>query len=175
MNPPEPDPPPSPDAAEPGDEHARIELEDRLRAAAYAGHAPSRAALGDLPVGPPEDLRDWVLGLEAFGIAPCLRAAVAAAEVLLEARDRGVVPREQVAITRQAILAARGYLDCPCAEHERAARKGWTRDAPWSYEFSWADVAAEVAWAAHWATSEAQVRSRIEASVLAWALPERAG
>jgi len=158
----------------PRDEHQGLTLDDRLRAAAHAGHGPSRAALGSAAAQPPDDLRDWVLALETFGIAPCLHAAVTAAELLLDARDRGAVDRRRVWVTRQALHAGRAYLECPCAEHERAARKGWTRDAPWSYEFTWADVAAEVAWAAHWATSEAVVRSRIEAAVVGWALPDAA-
>lgn len=146
---------------------------DRLAVAAHAGHPAARALLEERgeASAPPDDLREWVLALEAWGVTPCLIAGTVAAEALRELRDRGQLAPSRVRISRQAEQAARDYMACPCAEHELAARVGWTRDAPWAYEFSWADLVAELAWEAGWAVrSHDELRARTAAALRAWAL-----
>jgi hypothetical protein len=143
---------------------------DRLAVAAHAGDPAAREALGEAAPPPCDDLREWVLALEDWGVVPCLVAALVAVAALREVRDRGEIPASRLKVSRQADEAARAYIACPCAEHELAARKGWTRDEPWAYEFSWADIAAEIAWDAGWAIrSHDELRERMTAELLRWA------
>lgn len=136
-----------------------------LSLAAYVGHEAART----LVEGPhPEinDLREWILGLEAWGDEVCVVVAIVAAQAL---HGAGKLTGEGVP-TQSAVAAAEALIRCPCPDHEKEARKAWTLDAPWAGEVAWAELAAEVAWAAHWLTSDLEVRALVRARVGPWAL-----
>ncbi len=153
---------------------ARIEaggLEaERVELAAALGHSPAVEAQSEPPpVIDTTDLRDWVLSLERFGVeASALVIGVSGRLTLPEDAPRGT-PR------LEGVLAAEALVKCPCDFHERAARIKWTEDAAWVNHVPWAELSAEIAWEAHWATSEQTVRSKISAKLLQWALEPSRG
>lgn len=138
---------------------------ERVELAAILGYTPAIHALGGSPPPPhAPDLRDWVLSLERFGIeASALVAAVSGRLTLPDDAPRGT-PR------LEGVRAAEALVKCPCDFHEKAARIRWTEDAAWVNHVPWAELSAEIAWEAHWATSEATVRSKVAAKLLEWAL-----
>jgi hypothetical protein len=132
--------------------------------AAHLGDEVAQIALdADVP-GPDPDLRDWVIGLERWGIEASVRAAVSASLLRIPADEPPQSPRVK------AIRSALVLLKCPCDKHEKEARIAWSEDADWAFEVPWSEFAAEVAWAARWETSEERVRERITAALLPWAL-----
>ncbi len=143
---------------------------ERLDLAAYLGHEAARLAVGPerfeaLPALVP-DLRDWVLGLERWGIEASVRAAVAAVRLILPADEPAGAP------SKKGLRAAEALLACPCDKHEKAARIAWTQDAGWSSEIAWAELSADAAWHSRWVTSEEDVRVAITERLLPWALGE---
>jgi len=140
---------------------------DYLRMAAYLEHPAAAAAL-DEPAEAHDDLREWVLGIEPWGDEACVIAAIACGRVLRAAGRTGeAVPSEA------GLAAAQRLVDSPSHEHEVEARKRWTDEAEWMYEVAWAEIAAEVAWDAVWASSEDRVRALIRERLVPWALEKR--
>ncbi|RMG15127.1 MAG: hypothetical protein D6731_08960 [Planctomycetota bacterium] len=139
---------------------------ERVELAAALGHGVAREARAAVDLPELEsDLRDWVIGLERWGIEPCVRAALVAVRFLTDADP------DQACRRAAAIGALETLLACPCDEHEKAARVAWTDDAAWAAEVPWSEFAAEVAWNARWKVhSEDEVREAIRRDLLAWAL-----
>jgi len=134
------------------------ELPERLLAlAAYAGGEAARLALGPDAPEAPADLRDWVLGLDAWGDEVCVRVLLACARLAGGRRPETLAALER--LLREATEQA-----------DEDARVAWTRDADWSLEVDWAELAAEQAWTAHWARSAEAVRRAVREAVVAWAL-----
>ena len=143
---------------------------ERVELAAALGHSPALEALGRPPTPlDGTDLRDWVLSLERFGVeASALVVAVSGRLTLADDTPRGT-PR------LEGVRAAEALVKCPCDFHEKAARIKWTEDAAWVNHVPWAELSAEIAWEAHWTTSEPTVRTAITAKLLEWAVePARA-
>lgn len=85
-----------------------------LRFAAYLGHEPARAALGDGAPRVPTDLREWATKLRRWGRWNCVHAATAVVARLLHKRfDQHL---------QAAFTVAWGWLQCPCAQHTREAQ-----------------------------------------------------
>ena len=79
--------------------------------------AELRAAIARKPTSQAE-LEEWVRGFERFGQSVLVRAAVAAAELVLPRFESTLPERTEV---RAAIDAARAWLACPCDEHAKEA------------------------------------------------------
>ena len=93
---------------------------ERLRLAAYLGHAPSREALGEEAL-PPADLQAWIRGLAAHpdSVLAGVRAAVVAAERVLPLWE---AERPNDDRPRLLIAATVAWIRHPCFDHARAAR-----------------------------------------------------
>jgi hypothetical protein len=108
------------EAAARGDDASRVRLlverlrtgdlsEERLRLAIYLGDEVARGAL---PAPAPEldpDLGHWVRHLWPWGQDVCVRAGIAAAELLLAERSQG-----DHGPLIDAVTAARAWALCPC-------------------------------------------------------------
>ncbi len=82
---------------------------ERLKLAAYAGHEPARAALGDSAPRSPQDLETFVRGLEPWGSPAWTRAALGAARsaaAFWEERHTEPLPGE-------ALDAVAAWLESP--------------------------------------------------------------
>jgi hypothetical protein len=103
----------------------------RLELAAYCGHAAALLVLGGEP--PSLELVPWIEGIDRWGKEAYVRGLVAMAEASFHLwkepeaprprRRRSVQPASpngQVLLQR-ALDAARAWLQCPCAHHEKIA------------------------------------------------------
>lgn len=82
---------------------------ERVRLAAYLGHEPARAALGEAAPRTPGELESFVRGLEPWGPEAWTRAALGAAETALafwEERHTDPTPRE-------ALQASAAWIESP--------------------------------------------------------------
>lgn len=103
---------------------------DRLRLAAYLGHAGARLAVeGESWEPPTGGLRAWVSGLVRYGKEARVRAALAICEAVV-VEPRGEVeptrPWRRVGepdFARAAVDAVRAWLACPCDEHRGQCRQ----------------------------------------------------
>ena len=157
-----------------GDEDARLALGE----AHYEGFAADLRGATRQEVGSARtdgaDLVAWVLGLERWGRQACVRAAIAAVRVGLDAEPH--LSEGTLHAAREGLEAAEAWARCPCDAHARAGRGPWA-DALWgatstrSPEPRGAVIAAVRAagWAAR-AASPARVREALRAELLAWAL-----
>lgn len=92
----------------------------RLEIAAYLGHAPAIAVLGDAaPVGGFMPWRRWSRSLDLPGRVLLVRLGLEQARVQRELSPDPLPPSE---IVRVATEAARVWTTCPCEEHAGAVR-----------------------------------------------------
>jgi len=162
--------------------------DDRLRLAAYVGHAASRLALGT-PSFAPAFFQAWIYGLEPWGVEACQRAAIAAARcalVLLRPESRrGRHARVELARAEARVnglpLPERPpwdphILDDDPPEREHAAFYALCalgesdRDGPETGAAEAASRAGGVVARAVDALDEATVRFAVRDEVAAWAL-----
>jgi len=92
---------------------------ERLMLAAYLGHEAARTADGDA-LAAPDDLAEWVRGLERWGKEVLVRAAVAAARRVLPLWER---KRAGDRRPHDAIAAAEAWLAEPTPERAAAAER----------------------------------------------------
>ncbi len=102
---------------------------ERLRLAAYAGHAAARDLLGEEAPFAQDDVEGWVLGLAQWGKRACALAATAAAEASLPMCERH---RPGDRRPWAVVQAVQQFLRAPDPE----ARAGAVQQAVWDATFT---------------------------------------
>jgi hypothetical protein len=158
----------------------------RVELAAYAGCEAAVSALGPTPwrgvveegsLKPPfRAFPDWVRGLSRWGREACVQAALAACRHMAyeQARCHATVMLDRVTASWDAVQA---WVDCPCRDHERAAREAsallhgplWV-EAP-ATALVGGDFVPGVEECARLLSAPAAVREAIQRALVAWCLP----
>lgn len=135
---------------------------EALELAAAVGHAPARAVLGEV-ADEPDDLRDRVFALGRFGDPVALRVVAVSGDLLVARRQEGP-PTHPMINTVKALIAD------PSPERLKRARQVWSQVLPYTHGVEWVDIAADLAWQAHWETSLETVELALRAALATWSL-----